>query len=832
MNIIFPIGGKGERFKKEGYSLPKPLIPVFDKCIFFHVLDNLSFSKDDIVFIIHHESLDEFNFNKVIKERYCNLNVYFIKLSCWTSGASETLKKGCEAIELILRDMDKKDNRVTVCLDCDNFYTTDILTQIRTLSDCFSSGVINTNNSDENPVYSYVRKNDETVIEIVEKVKISDVINTGCYFYKNLETLKIYVDKVCDEMRNSKKECYQSEIIKRMLQDNKRVISVMIDSDTYFNLGTPVQLQAYIDKTHAFLFDLDGTLVLTDDIYFQVWKHILESYNIVIDEVFYYKYIFGNTDLQVLQTVLFNIDLSVEELSYQKDDLFLKNLDKIRLANGVIRFFENIKKFAHKIGIVTNCNRKTAVKILNYFSLEKYIDCLVIASECEKPKPFPHPYLQACKQLNISNDKVIIFEDSKGGLLSAKNMFPKRVYAIQTLYNKEEYKKLGVYETIQDFGEMSVQNALSNLDSNYYQTWLKNVIQSSIDNKDVFLQNEMIKDIIIDQAKLKGGYISDVLSIDIVTELNVYSVVLKLENPNDSFLSKMAHRLGLYEREYYFYEKISSLVPCLVPKFYGTVYNEKSQKIGILLENQYKLGLCPSLNLNNEHIENSLNVVSEIAKLHAKFWNKDLCLLFPELKRHNDDLFKPAWSNFLKDKWELFQEKWIFTLKPHHKQIIKNAIQHFDNIQDYLSEKNLTLCHGDLKSPNMFFQKDNTIKKLYSPCFIDWQYANNGKGVQDIVFFIIESFDIDKIQKFQILLREYYYVKCLELGIKYDRTDYDKDFLYSIFYFPLFVCVWFGTLDTEDLIDKNFPYFFIQKFLHLVDLYKDQIEELQREWCL
>ena len=41
MNIIIPIGGKGERFTKCGYSLPKPLIKIFDKEMIFYVLDNL-----------------------------------------------------------------------------------------------------------------------------------------------------------------------------------------------------------------------------------------------------------------------------------------------------------------------------------------------------------------------------------------------------------------------------------------------------------------------------------------------------------------------------------------------------------------------------------------------------------------------------------------------------------------------------------------------------------------------------------------------------------------------------------------------------------------------
>ena len=40
MNIIIPIGGKGERFKKENYRQPKPLIPIFEKPMLFYLLDN------------------------------------------------------------------------------------------------------------------------------------------------------------------------------------------------------------------------------------------------------------------------------------------------------------------------------------------------------------------------------------------------------------------------------------------------------------------------------------------------------------------------------------------------------------------------------------------------------------------------------------------------------------------------------------------------------------------------------------------------------------------------------------------------------------------------
>ena len=62
MNIIIPLGGKGERFFKEGYDISKPLIQIYDKEMIFYVLDNLNISVEDKVFIIYKNDLDTFHF--------------------------------------------------------------------------------------------------------------------------------------------------------------------------------------------------------------------------------------------------------------------------------------------------------------------------------------------------------------------------------------------------------------------------------------------------------------------------------------------------------------------------------------------------------------------------------------------------------------------------------------------------------------------------------------------------------------------------------------------------------------------------------------------------
>ena len=73
MNIIIPLGGKGERFKNDGYNLPKPLIKVYETEMIFYVLDNLNIQNNDKIFIIYY-NLDNYNFKNIILQKYPLIN--------------------------------------------------------------------------------------------------------------------------------------------------------------------------------------------------------------------------------------------------------------------------------------------------------------------------------------------------------------------------------------------------------------------------------------------------------------------------------------------------------------------------------------------------------------------------------------------------------------------------------------------------------------------------------------------------------------------------------------------------------------------------------------
>ena len=73
-------------------------------------------------------------------------------------------------------------------------------------------------------------------------------------------------------------------------------------------------------------------------------------------------------------------------------------------------------------------------------------------------------------------------------------------------------------------------------------------------------------------------------------------------------------------------------------------------------------------------------------------------------------------------------------LTPNNKRILTHIHNNFQQIIDESSTFPLTFCHGDLKSPNIFY-KDNT-----EPYFLDWQYVHLNKGVSDIVFLLVIFF--------------------------------------------------------------------------------------------
>ena len=293
MIIIIPLGGTGERFKQNGYKKPKALINVFGKPILYYLLDNLNLTNVDLVCIPYNIEYSSYNFESTIIKNYPNIKFIFKELTKNTEGAAETINIGLKTIG----DIDKP----VLCLDGDNFYTIDIVK----LWDG-KNRIITFEDLNMSPIYSYLNIQDDKVIDIVEKQKISNFACTGAYGFESSKTLLIYTQKIIDNKIKQKGEYYTSNVIKEMIKDDIGFDNFEINNDNYHCLGTPIQLKYFYNnfprissltnkeniKKQRICFDLDNTLVT-----FPKKKDDYTTVEPIIKNINFLKYVktFGHT---------------------------------------------------------------------------------------------------------------------------------------------------------------------------------------------------------------------------------------------------------------------------------------------------------------------------------------------------------------------------------------------------------------------------------------------------------------------------------------------------------------------------------------------------------
>lgn len=263
MNIIIPMGGKGERFKKD-YVYPKPFINIYGHPIIFWIIDNLNLHSDDTIYISLYD--DEYGLEYKLKKEYPALNFKIINLLYQTRGAVETIFN-------VLQNIDYNElNKKILCLDCDTIYFEDVLEKFRV---CKDNVTFYFNANDKPEIFSYIIKDkDDLIIDINEKKFFNTVdnkyANTGGYGFKNGFILKQYCEYILNNNIKFKDEYYTSLLIKQMILDKHIFKGIEIIVDKFRCVGTPDQLKIFIKEVHKgyykykikrFCFDLDNTLV-------------------------------------------------------------------------------------------------------------------------------------------------------------------------------------------------------------------------------------------------------------------------------------------------------------------------------------------------------------------------------------------------------------------------------------------------------------------------------------------------------------------------------------------------------------------------------------------
>ena len=201
----------------------------------------------------------------------------------------------------------------------------------------------------------------------------------------------------------------------------------------------------------AILFDLDGTIVNTDPIHYQVWREILLDYDVEIDEKIYQSRFTGRLNPEVIHEILPHLSPEEgEKLAEEKEVRFREKAPQLKPMQGFSHLIALTQRYGIKRALVTNAPTKNAHFMLNILGLEATFDTVVIAEQEAAAKPDPTPYRVALERLGVTPEEAIAFEDSPSGIRSAVGAGIPTI-GVASSGEPVEMLRMGVFMTVYDF---------------------------------------------------------------------------------------------------------------------------------------------------------------------------------------------------------------------------------------------------------------------------------------------------------------------------------------------------------------------------------------------
>ena len=250
MQIVIPMSGYGERFRKAGYKKPKPLIVVDGKTIIQHIVEMFP-NETDITFICNKDHLNEpeYRMQEILKEIAPESKVF---------GINPHKLGPVFAVLQVIDQLDLSKPTIVNYADftCDWNYA-DFCNMVES-SDCdgaipcyrgFHPHTLWSN------YYAYVEEEQLNAYNIQEKQPFTDnprneFASSGTYYFKSGELMKNYFDRCVDEKLTVGGEYYVSMVYKPMMEDNLNIRVYKLEH--FMQWGVPSDLEEYCYFSNMF----------------------------------------------------------------------------------------------------------------------------------------------------------------------------------------------------------------------------------------------------------------------------------------------------------------------------------------------------------------------------------------------------------------------------------------------------------------------------------------------------------------------------------------------------------------------------------------------------
>lgn len=166
------------------------------------------------------------------------------------------------------------------------------------------------------------------------------------------------------------------------------------------------------------LFDLDGTIIDTNELIIETFLHVLRDKT---PSPFTREHIIPSMGLTLEEQLrIFTGQDQVDELVAAYRNYNLERHDElVREFPYVKEVMADLHASGIQLGVVTTKMRATTERALRMFGLIDYLSTIVTVQDVNHPKPHPEPVLRAVEALQANPAQTIMVGDSPADILSA-----------------------------------------------------------------------------------------------------------------------------------------------------------------------------------------------------------------------------------------------------------------------------------------------------------------------------------------------------------------------------------------------------------------------------
>jgi len=171
------------------------------------------------------------------------------------------------------------------------------------------------------------------------------------------------------------------------------------------------------------LWDLDGTLVDSEDYHWRSWQHAMaaDGLPVTFDQ---FRATFGQRNESILRGWL-GPDAPLDRISRIAD---AKEVEYRRLAAalgltplpGAAEWLVRLQAAGWKQAIASSAPRLNVDVMLRALHLERYFDAIVSSEDVTVGKPDPQVFLAAATRLDVPAARCIVVEDAAAGIEAAR----------------------------------------------------------------------------------------------------------------------------------------------------------------------------------------------------------------------------------------------------------------------------------------------------------------------------------------------------------------------------------------------------------------------------